>query len=237
MQDAPSNDHRRVWDAIPWVVAGAASVDDTQLVQTHLPACAECQDEWALHQRVHAGLQGALPQALPSPQAGWQKLLARLDSVAPEDLDRRAANTAPRTASTRWTRWLVAAVVVQAIGLGASGLALWDRGQGGLRTAGAAAETSAESGTGSTPGYRTLSQAPETLPAASLRVVPAPALDFATLRDLLAQTRLMVVEIHPDGSSLGLAPVDGEARTAHAALPALRASPAVMLAEPLSAAR
>ena len=239
MQDAPTNGpghfdpslHRRAWDAIPWVVAGAASADDTHTVQTHLPECSECQDEWALHQRVHSGLQTSAPQALPDPQAAWQKLLARLDSVVPEALSRSAANSAPRTGTTPWVRWLAAAVVVQAIGLGASGLALWERGHGSGHLAGVATDISAESRTGlrtelrtelqnePAANYRTLSQASDTLPAASLRLVPAPGMDFASLRELLVLTRLRVVEVSADGGSLGLAPVDGDTRSAQAALP------------------
>jgi hypothetical protein len=247
--------HRRAWDAIPWVVAGAASSDEVRCVDEHLPRCTECQAEWALQSRVHAGLDAGAPAAkrLPDARASWRKLAARLDVAESSDpalaaavaaapaaahggdpaqqalhtlarvvRPRNAANqAAPRpVAPPRWTRWLVAAVVVQAVALGACGLALLGR------------DGDAE--------YRTLSQpltAPATPAAARLRLVPAPGLDFAALRQLLAQTRLVAVEVGPDGSSLGLAPADGDPRTAAAALPVLRASPLVMLAEPLAGER
>jgi hypothetical protein len=111
----------------------------------------------------------------------------------------------------------VAAVVVQAVGLGAAGLALRERqrsidGDGEYRTLGAPTAPPA---------------------AASLRLVPAPQMPFGELQPLLSRTGLVAVEIAPDGASVGLAAADGSPRTAEAALPQLRAAPGVLLVEPL----
>ncbi len=239
MTEHESHLHRRAWDAIPWVVAGAASTDEVRCVEEHLPRCTECQAEWALQQRVHAGIHASVPalEALPDTRAGWHRLAARLEASdgpaaalpaggrpALHTLGRGTAAASPaRPASAanapRWTRWLVAAVVVQAVGLGAAGLALLDRGR----------EPDAE--------FRTLSQPPASPAAARLRVVPAPGMDFAELRQLLSQTRMVAVDVGPDGSSLGLAAADGDPRTVAAALPALRATPLLMLVEPVAAPR
>ncbi len=235
MTEHESQLHRRAWDAIPWVVAGAASTDEVRCVEEHLPRCTECQGEWGLQQRVHAGLNASVPalDALPDTRAGWHRLAARLEvgdgpaplpvrSVAGHGVARNGRSGHAPAGPARWTRWLVAAVVVQAVGLGAAGLALLDRSR----------EPDAD--------YRTLSQpsaAPAVPAAARLRVVPAPGMDFAELRELLAQTRMVAVDVGPDGNSLGLAAADGEPRTVAAALPRLRATPLLMLVEPVAAPR
>jgi hypothetical protein len=216
MDTTPASPHRRTWDTLPWLAAGCASEEDAALALAHLPDCAECQAELAFHQRVRAGLhaQGPTEADLPEPGPAFQRLLARLDAAqAPE-----AAAAGPMVpAAAPWARWLVAAVLVQAVGLTAAGLLLLDRGApGDARSA----------------DYRTLSS-PLAPRAATLRLVPAPGLDFGALRQLLAQTGMEVVEVAQDGSSLGLAPADGATHTTAAALPRLRAAPQVLLAEPL----
>lgn len=216
-----TTEHRRAWDAIPWVVAGAASADDQRCVHEHLPHCEDCRAEWALHERVQARLAASLPPALPDPGPAWERLQARLDSNG----SARAPDAPPATPGratpdhNRWTGWLAAAVLVQAIGLGAAGLAWLEHGRG----------------QGNEGEFRTLSQPSPARVAVALRLVPAPAMDFAALRQLLADTGLVVVEFSPDGHSLGLAAADGKPGSAAAALPVLRATPGVVMAEPVSA--
>lgn len=214
MDTSTHSPHRRAWDTLPWLVAGSASADDAALALQHLGECEECRAELAFHQRVHAGLQAQGPRTeeLPDPGAGFQRLAARLDAAEataaqPMTATPAAANAAP------WTRWLVAAVMVQAVGLGAAGLVLLEQSRDG--------------------DYRTLSQAGAPTRAATLRLVPAPGMDFGALRALLASTRMELVEVGPDAVSLGLAPQDGDPATTAAALPVLRSSGQVMLAEPL----
>lgn len=206
--------HRRAWDTLPWLVAGSASAEDAAQAWQHLGECEECRAELAFHQRLHAGLQaqGPSPHELPDPGPGLQRLMARLE-VADAAPAAGAAEASPAPAATPWTRWLVAAVMVQAVGLGAAGLVLLENSREG--------------------DYRTLSQAAGPARAATLRLVPAPGMDFGALRGLLAQTRMELVEVGNDGGSLGLAPQDGMPATSAAALPVLRNSAQVMLAEPV----
>jgi hypothetical protein len=212
MDTSTHSPHRRAWDTLPWLVAGSASAEDAAQALHHLSECEECRAELAFHQRLHAGLQAQGPRAeeLPDPGAGFQRLAARLDAASGADA---AAPTPAPASATPWTRWLVAAVMVQAVGLGAAGLVLFEHSHGG--------------------DFRTLSQAGVAARPATLRVVPAPGMDFAALRALLASTRMELVEAGPDGGSLGLAPQDGQPATTAAALQVLRSSPQVVLAEPL----
>ena len=53
------NEHRLVWDAIAWVVAGTATPEQRRLVQAHLPHCAHCRDELELQRNIHRGMQDA----------------------------------------------------------------------------------------------------------------------------------------------------------------------------------
>lgn len=199
------SEHRRAWDAIPWVVAGSAAMSDVDLVTRHLPHCASCREELEFQQRLHRGLRDATRVPEVDPEPGLQRLMARIDAASTEP-----APVAARTPGA--LRWLAAAVIVQAVGLGAAGLALLGNSRDGGE-------------------YRTLSSA-ETVRVATLRVVPAPGLDFESLRALLAELKLEIVEVAPDGSTLGLAAVDDQAATVQAALPRLRGHPGLQMAEP-----
>lgn len=210
----PSTDpseHRRAWDAIPWVVAGSAAMADVNLVMHHLPHCASCREELEFQQRLHRGLREATQVPDVDAEPGLQQLLARIDAAGTE---LTPAPPAPRAQAP--VRWLAAAVIVQAIGLGAASFALLGNGSGR---------------DGHEGDFRTLSS-PEAPRSASLRVVPAPAMDFAALRILLAELKLEIVDVAPDGSSLGLAATDGQLATAHATLPRLRAHAGLQMAEP-----
>lgn len=199
------SEHRRAWDAIPWVVAGSAAMADVDLVTRHLPHCATCREEFEFQQRLHRGLRETTQVPDVDPEPGLQRLMARIDAASSELTPPPARQHGP-------VRWLAAAVIVQAIGLGAAGLALL----GGHDSGGE---------------FRTLSSA-NTPRAASVRVVPAPGMDFAALRALLAELKLEVVEVAPDGSSVGLAAADGQQASVQAALPRLRGHPGLQMAEP-----
>ncbi len=201
-------EHRRAWDAIPWYVAGTAPEPDAELLRQHLPRCEACREELQFHERLCREMRAGFSD-LGDPEPGLKRLLARI--AAADETPALANAVAP---SKGPQRWLMAAVLVQAVGLGAAAFALLGHQMGG----------SAE--------YRTYTSAAPAPRAASLRLVPAPGMDFAALRALLAELQLELVEAAPDGSSLGLAPADGLLATQQAALPRLRAHPGVLLAEP-----
>ena len=206
----PNSPHRRAWDSIPWFVAGSASEADTALLMQHLPACSTCRDELQFQQQVQASMRAATP-AVPDPEAALQRLLARMDAAEDAGPPARSMG-ATRRGESPWTRWLIAAVLVQAVGLGAAMLALLGPGRGD--------------------GFRTLSEPVAASRVPMLLLVPAPTMDFAALRLLLRQTHLAVVDTAPDASSLHLGAQDDRWATAEAALPQLRSLPGVLLAEP-----
>ncbi len=226
--DTAAARHRRAWDAIPWVLAGAAGEADERCVREHLAHCAECRAEWDWQRQIQSGLEAGLPARFPPADAGLQRLLARLDDAADRPASAApAASAAAANAPNGWTRWLVAAVLVQAVALGASGLAWLQARPAAPMLATAPADFSTLSRPGPAP---TAASGP-----ATLRLVPAPGLDFASLQALLAQHALVVVDAAPDGQHLGLAAADGSRASARAALAPLRAHPGVRMAEPTAA--
>ena len=114
----------------------------------------------------------------------------------------------------RWTRWLVAAVLVQAVGLATLAGLLLERQRDAA--------------------YQTFSSpAPAT---ATVRLVPAASLPVGQLQTLLADNGLLIVASSPDGRVLSLARLPAHAQTAvpvAALLARLRALPGVVLAEPV----
>lgn len=207
--------HRRIWELIPWVVNGSADAADRQAVEEHLRDCGDCRDEYAFQSRLHAGIAAETTSTSDAQaQAGLRQLLARIDAgTRPE-----AAPAAPRRFRPG-SRALLAAVVVQAIGLALFAVLLLQRERVDAR-------------------YETLTRAPERAVPAAIRLVPAPALTLAELQALLASQKLHVVESNPAGSIYGLAfdeavPSDAVAATVER----LRANRGVLLAEPIAPAR
>jgi len=220
------NEHRQVWDTIAWVVAGTATPEQRRQVLAHLPHCAHCRDELALQQRIHAAMQDP-PEAGAGAEADAGAIQAGLDRLWARD--REAGPTMPvegprgRAANEggRLTRWLTAAVAVQAVALCVLGLRIWP-------------------GEHPSSDYVTLSQ-PSTLPpGAVVRLVPEEQVDMARLRQMLTHHGLRIVGADEDASSLLLAPLmpaaSGASTTGDALAQRLREEPGVLLAEPVATA-
>lgn len=217
----PADDiHRRTWEQMTWVVAGSADAATREEVDHHLAGCERCRQEYEFQCRLRDSLQ-ADPAAATDPgqtrhgadgalQALWQRVDAEdaaLVAAATTPPARRPAANAPA-----WNRWLVAAVVVQAVGLVLlSGPALRP-------------ETA--------PGYGTLSSAPAATPAAQLRVAPAPGMSLGDWQALLRSERLQVVDTSADGRYYGLA-TEGSGPADAGLLARLRADPRLLMVEPV----
>ncbi|WP_457337961.1 hypothetical protein [Rhizobacter sp. P5_C2] len=174
--------------------------------------------------------QRALRQALAQPQppltdadAGLKRLMRRIDEADPA-----AGSQAERAPAERRVRrrsggplvqWLVAAVVVEAIGLSVLGAGLLWRD--------------------AAPAYQTLS-APAGEPATvALRIVPAPTLRADELQALLRGLELQIVSGPNAAGAYGLALQTREASAQQVAakVAALRAAPGMRLVEPVGGPR
>ncbi len=198
--------HHELWALIPWVVNGTADVEQCRRFEQHAAGCADCREELAFQRLLQAGMRAdeRPPHAV---EPALQRLLARIAQAEP--LPVQASN------DERWPgrRWLVAAVLVQAVGLTALGALQWQH-----------------SGPAD---YQTLSQAGAEASKARIRLVPAPEMRLAELQALLARSQLSIVETDGSASILGLAPAPGATLSLAQSLALLRAEPGVRLAEPV----
>ncbi|RCS31693.1 zf-HC2 domain-containing protein [Rhodanobacter denitrificans] len=197
----------RAWEMMPWVLQDTATQEQGAWLDSHLAQCEACRAEFAQQSRLRLAL--SLPADVPvDADAGLGRLLARLDTPDPQQAPLR-----PRAGN--WlSRALVAAVLVQALGIGILGVKLWS--------------------VGGSPSYRTLSQ--ETLPATpgTIRVVPDANMTLADWNALLHALRLQVVNGPNDVGAYTVAPVS-PASTAQHVLQQLRTTRGILLAEPVAA--
>jgi hypothetical protein len=203
---SPNKDCVLAWDAMPDALQGNLSPRQREWLDGHLACCDACRDQFAQQQRLERAM--SLPPGLQvDMEGGLQRLLARIDMPAvPEARD-----------SLRHAGWvgraLVAAVLVQAIGLGAMGAKLWS-----IEPAAA---------------YRTLGDEAPPTPAGSIRLVPEPAMALSEWDALLRENRLRVIA---GPNAVGAYTVVASSGTAgrDALLQRLRAHRGVRLAEPVT---
>jgi hypothetical protein len=222
-----SSVHRRAWDLIPWIVNDSAPESERQAVQAHLESCADCRQELEFQRQLHAAMtQRTAPEIDINAADSWQRLRSRLGAAAAPAAAVSGARRHPRRADNRGMSWLIAAMVVQAIGLGALGAAWWSR-----------PSAPASVPAGYAPVYRTLSAPEAVVPAATIRAVFAPDLTMAQLQAVLAAARLQVRAGPNEVGVWTLGPVgDSDRAATEGALRELRASSQVRFAEALASA-
>ncbi len=196
-------DCSRAWEAMPWVLQDSASPEQSAWLTEHLAQCEACREEFAQQSQLRLAL--ALPTDVQlDPEVGLKRLLTRIDDEAHE-------TTTARVRSGTWfTRALVAAVLVQALGIGVLGVKLWS-------------EDAAQP-------YRTLSQpSPMAMPGA-IHVVPDANMKLAEWDNLLHSLQLQVVGGPNDVGAYTVVPE--HATATQDTLQQLRASHGIRLAEP-----
>jgi hypothetical protein len=208
--------HRKTWDQIPWIVNGTLPEPEQHAAARHLQSCGDCREELEFQRHIARSIAtGELADV--DPQRSWQQLRARIETP---QLATEVSHTESAAAThPRWTSWLIAAMVVQAIGLGVLGTAFWSR-----QNAVTAPQTAV---------YRTLSAAEAVLPGApTIRVVFAPEMSLGRMQALLAAAGLQVLSGPSSAGVWSLGPAGDSNRTAtQAALQRLRTSPEVHFAE------
>ncbi len=207
---------------LPWFVTGRLDPVERVRVETHAASCPTCRAELdeqrALHGRL---LEDEHRQVQYAPQASLQKLMTRIDEL---DRETPAARALPATRRTRphLQRWLVAALVGQAIGLALLGSAIWRD----ARRFGGPAE------------FRTLASSTTGAPGrAHLRIVFAPTTTSAEIAALLGQFDARIVDGPSEAGAyaLQLGGDDATPAAVDAALPRLRADARIVFAEPILA--
>jgi hypothetical protein len=204
-QTHSGGDCARAWEAMPWVLQGSAPREQGEALMSHLVHCEACRAEFARQSRLQLAL--SLPSDIPlDANVGLKRLLGRLDAPAPQET--------PARAKTGWlTRALVAAVLVQALGIGALGMKLWSEGN--------------------LPRYRTLSESPAPVIPGAIHVVPDAGMKLADWDALLHALGLQVVGGPNDVGAYTVVPRDPGATEQHV-LQQLRAAHGIRLAEPVT---
>jgi hypothetical protein len=197
-------DCARAWEIMPWVLQATAVPGQREWLMHHLAQCEACSAEFAQQSRLRCAL--SLPTDVPvDAERGLKRLLERIDAPGAE------AAPARRWSSGRLTRALAAAVVLQAIGIGALGVRLWSD---------------------QAPQYRTLSRPALLEPAGALRVVPATGMKLADWNKLLHELGLRVIDGPNDAGAYAVVPAESASSSA-SALRKLRADRDIRLAEPV----
>lgn len=207
----PCGDCARAWEAMPWVLQESASPKQAEWLADHLERCESCRAEFAQQSRLRLAM--SLPTDVPlDANAGLKRLLARLDMPPQEAVPERARS------GTWLTRALVAAVLVQALGIGALGMRLWSEN--------------------AVPAYRTLSEATPPAAAGAIHVVPDASMTLAEWDALLHALQLQVVGGPNDVGAYTVVPKDDAATGSKPAelqtLQRLRATRGIRLAEPVA---
>ncbi len=170
--------HAEAWALLPWMANGRIAADDREWVEAHVQGCADCRAELAAQRLVAAqvarDVATAPHSAAPGEQQSFNKLWARIEAA--ESVSRNSAGpsavSAPR--GSRTVRWLAAAVVVQALGLGVLGLAL-------------------RNGQATDASFKTVATVEPRLNAPAVRVVFAPGASIGTVNTLLTHQGLSIV--------------------------------------------
>jgi hypothetical protein len=205
-QTNSGRDCTRAWEAMPWVLQGSAPREQGEALMSHLVHCEACRAEFARQSRLQLAM--SLPSDIPlDANVGLKRLLGRLDAPAPQEAPARSR-------APGWlTRALVAAVLVQALGIGALGMKLWSEG--------------------SLPRYRTFSESPRPPIPGSIHVVPDAAMKLADWDALLHDLGLQVVGGPNDVGAYTVVPQDPGSTEQHV-LQQLRAAHGIRLAEPVT---
>jgi len=191
---------------MPWVLQNNATRELSEWLMEHTAICEACRGEYVQQNRLRLAL--TLPSDIPiDVNQGLKRLMARIDAPASQELPGRSR-------AGNWvTRALVAAVLVQAVGIGVLGTMLWSEGNN--------------------PPYSTLSQA-SGAPATGIRVVPDATMKVAEWNTLLRTLHLQVMDGPNDVGAYTVVPM-GSTATAQDTLKQLRASHGIRLAEPVAA--
>lgn len=200
-------DCARAWEAMPWVLQQNAPHEQSDWLTEHLADCESCRAEFEQQSRLRRAV--SLPSDIAiDANVGLKRLLARIDAPEPQEVPLRAR-------SAGWlTRALVAAVLIQALGIGALGMKLWSEGDSSM--------------------YRTLSQqATSPAPPGAIHVVPDATMKLADWNALLRTLQLQVVGGPNDVGAYTVVPVHA-ASISRTTLQQLRATRGIRLAEPVT---
>jgi Putative zinc-finger len=174
--------HAEAWALLPWLANGRIAGEEREWVEAHVHTCAECRAELAAQRMISSGMRDdavPAPTAASEEQRSFDKLWSRIEAAESVTLPATDTGSGGGFRASRTVRWLAAAVIVQAVGLGVLGFS-------SLSGGGAASDdftlvTREDPRTGARPN------------APTVRVVFAPQTPIETINTLLAHQGLEIV--------------------------------------------
>jgi anti-sigma factor RsiW len=116
--------HAEAWALLPWLANGRIATTEREWVEAHVQTCAECRAELAAQRMISTQLRDdevAAPAAPSEEQRSFDKLWARIEASEAATLPATGTGGGGGFRASRTVRWLAAAVIVQAVGLGVLG--------------------------------------------------------------------------------------------------------------------
>jgi hypothetical protein len=204
--------HSEAWDLIPWFVNGRASAEQCARIEQHMEQCPHCREEIEAQRNLMQAVR-TRPTVESMPHASLQKLWTRIDGGA-GNVAAPAPQQIPRWRRNGSSRWLAAAVVVQALLLGVLAVQLLKQRDGGSGD------------------FRTVSSAGAQPAGGAVRAVFAPDMPLAELQALLERAHLRIVS-GPSAEGVLTLALAGSGADAAQALALVRTHPAARFAEPI----
>jgi hypothetical protein len=219
--------HDDVWHALPFFVNGTLQGKARADVDAHVASCADCRAEISTQVSIRDAIAREDVRQ-ESTQSSFDHLWSRIQDHEAQIESALEAQRRPATVSSTQQRmpaagrmkWLVAAVIVEGIGLATLGAMTW------ANYAGASGAAS----------YRTLSSTAQAQSGGQIRAVFAPELDLRGLQNLLSTSRLSIVG-GPTEAGVYTLTLDDAHASVETALAGLRRSTSVRFAEPIDKSR
>jgi hypothetical protein len=215
--------HDDAWHLLPWFVNGSLRRELRHDVDAHISACADCRSEVALQTSVRDALSREDGRQ-EATQSSFDQLWARIEAHG-DTADEPVAQTdipvpspPARRRAAGMPQWLVAAVVVEAIGLVTLGWITLNNDPRGAAD------------------YQTLSSPAPYVESGQIRAVFSPDLSLHDLQMLLASSELTIVAGPTEAGVYTLAPTKKKADI-DAELADLRRNASVRFAEPIGEPR
>ena len=172
--------HAEAWALLPWLANGRIAAADREWVDAHVQTCAECRAELAAQRMIATQLRDeAATTPASDEQRSFDKLWARIEASESATVPAAGTGGGGGFRASRPVRWLAAAVIVQAVGLGVLGFGALSGNDG--------ADDRFVTVTREDPRAATRIDAP------TVRVVFAPQASIETINTLLAHQGLEIV--------------------------------------------
>jgi len=115
--------HAEAWAMLPWLANGRLHASDREWVEAHVAQCDECRGELDAQRKIATHIhqdnirRDASPETGSEEQRSFNKLWARIEASEAAAPAAGVVAGGPVSRTSHTVRWLVAAVVVQGIGL------------------------------------------------------------------------------------------------------------------------